>query len=69
MLRLPVAQFLSQPFVVGDRVKILGSHGGEDAFVGTVERVDPMRTTLRNDSDLPTVIPNKARPRPLHLRS
>lgn len=51
--------------MVGDRVKIHTNSGGAPAFVGTVERVDPMRTTLRSDQDLPTVIPNKVSPPPL----
>ena len=52
-------QFLSQPFVVGDRVEILTSGGGH-VITGTVERVDPMRTILRSDAELPITMPNKA---------
>jgi hypothetical protein len=51
-------QFLSQPFVVGDRVEILTSGGGH-VITGTVERVDPMRTILRSDAELPITMPNK----------
>jgi small-conductance mechanosensitive channel len=51
-------QFLSQPFVVGDRVEILTSGGGR-VITGTVERVDPMRTILRSDAELPITMPNK----------
>lgn len=50
--------FLSQPFVVGERVKLM-TGSGSVAFEGTVERIDPMRTTVRSDHDLPTIIPNK----------
>jgi Mechanosensitive ion channel len=57
--RLPSSmQFLSQPFVVGDRVEILTSGGGR-VITGTVERVDPMRTILRSDAELPITMPNK----------
>ncbi len=51
-------QFLSQPFVVGDRVEILTSGGGS-VTTGTIERVDPMRTILRSDAELPITMPNK----------
>lgn len=51
-------QFLSQPFVVGDRVEILTSSGGR-VITGTVERVDPMRTIMRSDAELPITMPNK----------
>lgn len=53
-------QFLSQPFVVGDRVEILTS-GGSRVITGTVERVDPMRTIMRSDAELPITMPNKVR--------
>ena len=56
--RVAPTQFLSQPFVVGDRVEILTSGGGR-VLAGTVERVDPMRTILRSDAEVPTTIPNK----------
>ena len=49
-------QFLSQPFVSGDRVEMTGGPG---KLVGYIERVDPMRTILRTDSGLPITIPNK----------
>lgn len=51
-------QFLSRPFVVGDRVE-LSSGGGERVLVGVIERVDPMRTIVRTDASLPVTIPNK----------
>ena len=51
-------QFLSRPFVVGDRVE-LSSAGGERVLVGVIERVDPMRTIIRTDAALPVTIPNK----------
>ena len=51
-------QFLSRPFVVGDRVELLTS-GGSKFMVGYVERVDPMRTIFRTDACLPVMIPNK----------
>lgn len=51
-------QFLSQPFVVGDRVEILTSGGGR-VTTGTIERVDPMRTILRSDAEMPITMPNK----------
>jgi len=50
--------FLSQPFVVGERVSLMGS-GGSTAFTGTVEAVYPMRTILRDDTSTPFVLPNK----------
>jgi len=52
-------QFVSQPFLVGDRVDIATSSGSK-ALSGTVERIDPMRTILRTDHDVPITIPNKA---------
>ncbi|KAL0035679.1 hypothetical protein WJX79_007913 [Trebouxia sp. C0005] len=50
--------FISRPFVVGDRIEI-SSVGGSKFVVGTVERVDPMRTIIRTDSCMPITIPNK----------
>lgn len=50
--------FLSQPFVVGERVSIFTSSGSV-AFAGTVEAVYPMRTVLRDDLNAPSIIPNK----------
>jgi len=44
--------------VVGDRVEILTSGGGS-VTTGTIERVDPMRTILRSDAELPITMPNK----------
>lgn len=53
-----VVQFLSRPFVVGDRVD-LSTGAGERVLVGVVERVDPMRTIIRTDACAPVTIPNK----------
>ena len=55
------AQFLSRPFVVGDRIDIT-SAGGTKLATGCVEQVDPIYTQLRSDTGLPVTIPNKARP-------
>ncbi len=54
-------QFISRPFVVGDRIEI-SSVGGSKFVVGVVERVDPMRTIIRTDSCMPITIPNKVGP-------
>lgn len=51
-------QFISRPFVVGDRIEI-SSVGGSKFVVGVVERVDPMRTIIRTDACMPITIPNK----------
>ena len=56
-------QFLSRPFVVGERVDIAHSNGAR-FMTGFVERVDPMRTILRTDSCLPVMIPNKVSAHP-----
>lgn len=56
-------QFLSRPFVVGDRIDILTS-GGTKFATGFVERVDPIYTVLRTDTGTPVTINNKARPSP-----
>ncbi len=55
-------QFLSQPFVVGERVTLLTASGAV-AITGTVEAVYPMRTILRDDTHTPSMLPNKARRR------
>lgn len=47
--------------MVGDRIEI-SSVGGSKFVVGTVERVDPMRTIIRTDSCMPITIPNKVSP-------
>lgn len=52
-------QFLSRPFVVGERIDISFSGGGK-FMTGYVEQVAPMRTILRTDSCVPVTIPNKA---------
>lgn len=51
-------QFLSRPFVVGERIDISHSSGAR-FMTGFVERVDPMRTILVTDTCLPVMIPNK----------
>ena len=51
-------QFLSRPFVVGDRIDILTS-GGTKFATGYVERVDPIYTVLRTDTGTPVTINNK----------
>ena len=56
-VRLP--QFLSQPFLVGDRVEVATGTGAK-VLTGVVERIDPMRTIVRSDVDVPITIPNKA---------
>jgi hypothetical protein len=53
-------QFLSRPFVVGDRIDILTS-GGTKFATGFVERVDPIYTVLRTDTGTPVTISNKVR--------
>ena len=52
-------QFLSRPFVVGDRIDV-NTSGGTKMLTGYVERVDPMRTIIRSDAGLPFMLPNKA---------
>ena len=61
-------QFLSRPFVVGDRIDILTS-GGTKFATGFVERVDPIYTVLRTDTGTPVTINNKAWAPPLVLSS
>ena len=51
-------QFVSRPFVVGDRVE-LRTAGGASVVTGLVERIAPMSTTVRNDHNIPISIPNK----------
>jgi small-conductance mechanosensitive channel len=58
MMRHYVLQFLSRPFVVGDRIHIMSGSGAKFA-TGFVERVDPIYTILRTDTGLPVTIPNK----------
>ena len=54
----PLLQFVSRPFVVGDRVELRTS-SGSSVVVGLVERISPMSTTIRNDHSIPISIPNK----------
>ena len=42
----PCAQFLTRPFVVGDRIEVKTTGGGT-VLVGTVEKIDVMRTVVR----------------------
>ena len=51
-------QFVSRPFVVGDRVELKTASGGS-VVTGLVERIAPMSTTIRNDQNIPISIPNK----------
>ena len=51
-------QYLSRPFVVGDRIDVMTSSGGK-VVSGFVEEVSPMRTHLRTDHWLSVMIPNK----------
>jgi len=52
-------QFITRPFIVGDRIE-LKTTGGGTVLVGIVEKIDPMRTVLRTDGTVPQAIPNKA---------
>lgn len=54
-------QFLSRPFVVGERIDVT-TGGGTKMLTGYVERVDPMRTIIRSDAGLPFMLPNKVGP-------
>lgn len=51
-------QFLSRPFVVGDRVEI-STPSGSKSIVGVVEKIEPMSTHLRTNQWLPIIVPNK----------
>lgn len=50
---------MTNVFVVGERITLLGQGGGE-VTTGIVERIDPMRTLLRSDEGLPVALPNSA---------
>ena len=52
-------QFVSRPFVVGDRVE-LRTATGASVVLGLVERISPMNTTFRSDQNIPISIPNKS---------
>ena len=52
-------QFLTRPFVVGDRIELKTTSGGT-VLIGIVEKIDPMRTVLRTDGTVPVAVPNKA---------
>ncbi len=51
-------QYLSRPFVVGDRIDVMTSSGGK-VVSGFVEEVSPMRTHLSTDHGLSVMVPNK----------
>ena len=55
-----VSLFLARPFVPGERVSLYLAGGGAGArfLSGVVERVDPARTTIRDDAALPHLLPN-----------
>eukprot|EP01025_Chloroclados_australasicus_P054543 TRINITY_DN6469_c0_g1_i3.p1 TRINITY_DN6469_c0_g1~~TRINITY_DN6469_c0_g1_i3.p1 ORF type:complete len:495 (+),score=25.58 TRINITY_DN6469_c0_g1_i3:92-1576(+) len=52
-----VSLFLSQPFVAGDMVKVIGEKG-EMLARGTVQEVMPMRTILRGEEGETIYVPN-----------
>ena len=58
-VKRPVLQFLTRPFVVGDRIELKTTSGGT-VLIGVVEKIDPMRTVLRTDGTVPVAVPNKA---------
>ena len=51
-------QFLTRPFVVGDRVE-LKTAGGGSVLAGQVESIEPMRTVI-DSGGIPVAVPNKA---------
>lgn len=51
--------FLTQPFVVGDRVQLLASDG-DLVVTGVVESVSPMQTIVRRDDGVPVMMPNSS---------
>ena len=53
------AQFLTQPFVVGERVTLMS--GGSKVVTGKVESIDPLNTIIRDDDGIPITIPNTVR--------
>ncbi len=55
------AQFLTQPFVVGERVTLMS--GGSKVVTGKVESIDPLNTVIRDDDGVPITIPNTVRTR------
>lgn len=50
--------YISQPFVVGDKVEIKSAFGATIAS-GWVERIEPTRTYITNDKFVPLSLPNK----------
>jgi len=50
--------YVSQPFVVGDKVEVRTAGGGA-LLAGWVERIEPLRTTITSDAFVPVSIPNK----------
>ena len=51
-------QFISRPFVVGDRIDMTTA-GGARLLTGYIEAISPMRTILRTDAGTPFMLPNK----------
>lgn len=51
-------QFLTRPFVVGDRIE-LKTAGGGSVMSGQVESIEPMRTVI-DAGGIPVAVPNKA---------
>lgn len=60
MRALVGVQFLTQPFVVGERVTLLS--GGSKVVTGKVESIDPLNTVIRDDEGVPITIPNTVMP-------
>ena len=56
-------QFLTQPFVVGERVTLMS--GGSKVVTGKVESIDPLNTIIRDDEGVPITIPNTVLRKPL----
>lgn len=51
--------FLTQPFVVSERVQLLDSDGSI-VVSGVVESVSPMQTVVRRDDGVPVILPNSS---------
>ena len=58
LLAVPV-QFITRPFVVGDRIT-LKTTDGQVVISGIVETIRPMRTVIRSDDNLPEVCDHHA---------
>lgn len=61
-------QYLSRPFVVGEKIDVMTSSGGK-VVSGFVEEVSPMRTHLRTDHWLSVMVPNKVAKHPVRRSS